>query len=98
MRIDPPVSLPSAPRHSPAATAAPEPLDEAPGTWSGFQGLRAAGKGPSTTEPVANSERASLPSSTAPASYRRVTHCASAAGTWCSRTRELAVVRMPAVS
>ena len=45
MRIDPPVSLPSAPRHSPAATAAPEPLDEAPGTWSGFQGLRAVGEG-----------------------------------------------------
>jgi hypothetical protein len=29
-RIEPPVSLPSDPKHSPAAVATPEPLDEAP--------------------------------------------------------------------
>ena len=39
-RIDPPVSVPSAAMHWPAATAAAEPPEEPPGTWSRFQGLR----------------------------------------------------------
>jgi hypothetical protein len=33
-RIEPPVSLPSAPRHRPAATATPEPLEDTPVQWS----------------------------------------------------------------
>ncbi len=42
-RMEPPVSEPRAATVSPAARAAPEPLEEPPGTCSGFQGLRAAG-------------------------------------------------------
>ena len=39
MRIEPPVSVPSAPAQSPAATAAPEPLLDPPGIRSAPQGL-----------------------------------------------------------
>src|SRR2546430_15001939 len=39
-RIEPPVSVPSAPRQGRAATAAPEPPLEPAGKRSGFQGLR----------------------------------------------------------
>ena len=42
MRIEPPVSVPSATGHSPAATEAPEPELEPPVTRSVSQGLRAA--------------------------------------------------------
>src|SRR5215831_17746886 len=70
MRIDPPVSVPSEPAHSPAATATPEPLLEPPGLRSRFQGL--------LTRPkyglgvmVANSFMLSLPSSTEPAARNR---------------------------
>lgn len=42
-RIEPPVSEPSAPTHSPAASAEPDPLDEPPGS-SGLHGLPAGGK------------------------------------------------------
>lgn len=40
MRMEPPVSEPSAPNTTRAAVAAPEPLEEPPVMWSGFQGLR----------------------------------------------------------
>ena len=40
MRTDPPVSVPSAPAHSRAATAAPEPPDDPPGMRSVSHGLR----------------------------------------------------------
>src|SRR5215831_4547137 len=39
-RTEPPVSEPSAANARPAATAAPDPDDEPPVIWSGFQGLR----------------------------------------------------------
>ena len=39
--MEPPVSVPTAPGHMKAATAAPEPPLEPPDTRSGFQGLRA---------------------------------------------------------
>src|SRR2546429_7532926 len=39
-RIDPPVSVPSAPRQGRAATAAPEPPLQPAGKRSGFHGLR----------------------------------------------------------
>ena len=68
-RIEPPVSVPSAPATRPAATAAAEPPDEPPGTRVGSHGLRT---GPyaefSFDEPMANSSIVSLPTSTAPAS------------------------------
>jgi hypothetical protein len=39
-RTEPPVSSPSETEQSPAATAAPEPADEPPVSWSVFQGFR----------------------------------------------------------
>src|SRR5256886_11496165 len=44
-RIDPPVSEPSATGTRPAATAAPEPVEEPPVKCARFQGLRAGGHG-----------------------------------------------------
>ena len=44
-RIDPPASVPSAPRQSPAATAAPDPLEDPPVIRPVFHGLSAGGKG-----------------------------------------------------
>jgi hypothetical protein len=43
VRIDPPVSVPSAKSHSPAATAAAEPLDDPPGIWPGWRIGRRSG-------------------------------------------------------
>jgi hypothetical protein len=40
MRMEPPVSLPSAKSTRPAATATAEPLEEPPGTRPGARGLR----------------------------------------------------------
>jgi hypothetical protein len=40
VRMEPPVSVPSAPKHIWAATAAAEPPDEPPGLRSSAQGLR----------------------------------------------------------
>src|SRR5215831_2631866 len=71
-RIDPPVSVPVAPRQSPAATAAAEPPDEPPGTSGVLAPLRRHGEitGPkhdvSFEDPIANSSLLSLPNSTAP--------------------------------
>ena len=39
-RTDPPVSVPNAAGTCPAATAAPDPPDEPPGTLSRFHGFR----------------------------------------------------------
>ena len=81
-RIDPPVSDPSAQGTRPAATAAPEPLDEPPANRSSAQGLRTGGQGRSKEgPPCANSCVASLPSSSAPAALSRVTIAASRCGT-----------------
>jgi hypothetical protein len=38
-RIDPPVSVPTDPKHKPAAVATPEPLDETPLQRSAFHGF-----------------------------------------------------------
>ena len=98
-RIEPPVSAPSAPAHSPAASAAPEPLDEPPGMWSRLHGLRAGGKRcPGIWIPHANSCVMSFPIMTHPASWRRVTHVASSSGTQSWSSAEPAVVRMPRVA
>ncbi len=75
-RIEPPVSVPVAPRQSSAATAAAEPPDEPPGTSGAFEPLRRHGDctGPkaevSFDEPMANSSLLILPSSTAPSRHR----------------------------
>src|SRR5215475_4264772 len=75
-RIEPPVSVPTAPRQIPAATAAAEPPDEPPGTSGAFESCRRHGEttGPkyelSFDEPMANSSLLSLPSMTAPPRHR----------------------------
>jgi hypothetical protein len=38
-RIEPPVSEPIEPKHSPAAVATPDPEEDAPAQWSAFHGL-----------------------------------------------------------
>ncbi len=66
-RIEPPVSVPRVKKHSSAATAAAEPPEDPPGTQSGQNGLRVVWYAEfSVDEPIANSSRFSLPSSTAP--------------------------------
>src|ERR1700704_5836047 len=71
-RIEPPVSVPVAPRHRLAATAAAEPPEEPPGTSGVLAPRRRHGEvtGPNTEvsfeEPMANSSLLVLPSSTAP--------------------------------
>ena len=75
-RIEPPVSVPVAPRQSPAATAAAEPPEEPPGTSGVFAPFLRHGEitGPknevSFDEPMANSSLLSLPSMTAPSRHR----------------------------
>src|SRR4051812_49773311 len=97
-RIDPPVSVPIAPMHNPAATAAPEPEEEPEGSRSRSQGLRAGGQGRSKeVPPIANSQVESLPVKTAPASRRDLTVNASSAGTWSLNKAEWPVVATPAV-
>src|SRR3954469_18856885 len=99
LRIDPPVSVPSAAGIRPAATPAAEPLLDPPVKCPVFHGLRAGGHGRSNDgPPCANSCVVSLPSSTPPAAYKRAVVAASSWGTWCSRMREHAVVRIPFVS
>src|SRR5207342_306325 len=90
--------VPSAAATSRAATAAPEPPDDPPGTRVPSHGFRVTPKAEfSFDEPMANSSQLSLPRSTAPARLRRVTTVASYAGTKRSRMRDAAVVRTPAV-
>ena len=75
-RIEPPVSVPVAPRQSCAATAAAEPPDEPPGTSGVLAPRLRHGEitGPkyevSFDEPMANSSLLVLPSSTAPSRHR----------------------------
>src|SRR5258706_16097077 len=81
-RIEPPVSVPVAPTHSDAATAAAEPPDDPPGTCASDQGFFT---GPtelfSFDEPMANSSMLSLPRETAPAPARRSVTVDSYGGT-----------------
>src|SRR5215470_11692327 len=75
-RIEPPVSVPVAPRQRFAATAAAEPPDDPPGTSEVFEPSRRQGDctGPkqdvSFDEPIANSSLLSLPNITAPSRQR----------------------------
>src|SRR5712691_13377179 len=73
-RMEPPVSVPSAPRTSPAATAAPDPLLDPPETCPARHGFCTSPEcGLSPNGPVASSDMLSLPSVTAPAATSRVT-------------------------
>ena len=99
MRIEPPVSVPSAASQRSSATATAEPPLDPPGTWSGFQGLR---HWPATASrlrtPKASSIIAALPIMTAPARRRRSTTGASAFGIWSAKSSDPQAVRIPAVS
>src|SRR6266480_3470740 len=103
-RIEPPVSVPVAPRQSRAATAAAEPPDEPPGTSGAFDPLRRHGEvtGPkaevSFDEPMANSSLLVLPSISAPSRHKFALTVDSYPGTKLSRIFEQAVVRTPSVA
>src|SRR5215831_462034 len=73
IRIDPPVSDPNAAEQNEAATAAPDPPLDPPGTRSASHGFRVGG----VTFPQANSCILVLPRSTAPPWRSRVTAAAS---------------------
>ena len=97
-RMEPPVSEPVAPCSNPAASAAPEPLDEPPGMCSRFHGLRAGWKRwPGNWRPKANSWVMSLPRSTVPASCQRRPTVESLSGTQSAKSAEPPVVRIPFV-
>ena len=98
IRVDPPVSSARALAHRNAAVAAAEPLLEMPGLRDRSHGLRGWPPGWWKLSPSANSDRFSLPSSTAPASLSFDTTTASSLGTWSHSSAEPYVVRMPAVS
>ena len=89
MRIEPPVSVPSASAAAPVASATAEPPLEPPGTRFGSHGLRHGGKcGLTLVMPHANSCVSVLPTTIAPASRARRTAAASARGTWPPKMRE----------
>src|SRR5206468_2238858 len=102
-RIEPPVSVAVAPRHSLAATAAAEPPDEPPGTRPSFAPSRRHGftTGPkhelSFEEPMANSSLLSLPSITAPSRHRFAVTVDSYVGLKPPRIFEAAVEETPSV-
>src|SRR5436853_4781286 len=96
--MDPPVSEPSATGAKPAATAAALPPLEPPGTRVGSCGLRVGPNAEfSVEEPMANSSRLVLPTTTAPAAANRETVVASYGGCQCSRIRDEHVVGTPRV-
>src|SRR6185312_12575252 len=98
-RIEPPVSVPVAPRQRPAATAAAEPPDEPPGTSFASEPFRrqrdvtAPKYEVSFDEPMANSSQLSLPSITAPSRPRLAGTVDSQVGTKWARMCEPGVVR-----
>src|SRR5207248_4735289 len=79
-RMLPPVSVPSPPGNSPAATPLPVPELEPPGHVSVFHGLRGIGNGfDGSGQPHANSIVVVLPIMIEPAARRRATTGASPA-------------------
>ena len=68
--MEPPVSEPSAARHSSAATAAAEPPEEPPGIRAVSHGLRVTPNAEFSVElPIANSSMFSRPKTIAPAAF-----------------------------
>src|ERR671921_928945 len=81
MRIDPPVSVPSEPRHMPSRIATAAPPLEPPGERDGSSGWRTAPNAVSSlVVPNANSWRLVLPTTIAPARRRLATTGASCEG------------------
>ena len=98
MRIEPPVSVPSAPKHMPAASAAAAPPLEPPADRDGSSGLRTGPKADSSlVVPNANSWRLVLPMMIAPAARRWPTAGASARAS-AAGSADPAVVFVPATS
>src|SRR6202020_2384896 len=75
-RIDPPVSLPVAAKHRPAAIAAPDPPLDPDGMWFRFQAFFVGRE----SKPNANSCVVTLPRTIAPASRNLRTTVESSAG------------------
>ena len=107
MRIEPPVSLPSAATAAPAATETAPPELEPPGTQAGAAGSSAAIAtlagvpwcGLMPTPEKANSVICVRPISAAPAARSRATAGASTgAGGWSASTTDPALVTWPAMS
>src|SRR4051812_3217684 len=97
-RIEPPVSVPVAPTHSDAATAAADPPDEPPGTCASDHGFFTVPTALfSFDDPMANSSMLSLPSDTEPAAPRRAVTVDSYGGTKPRRIFEAQVVSTPFV-
>ena len=72
--MEPPVSLPSAATHMPAATAAADPPLDPPGTRCRSCGLRTGPNAEfSFDEPMANSSQLVLPTTSAPLASMRST-------------------------
>src|SRR5882757_1969338 len=85
MRIEPPVSVPMATRHMPAATAAPDPPLDPPGMCSRPHGLRVVGVMP----PKANSCVSVFPTRIMPAAARAAIAALSVAATLPASAAEL---------
>ena len=99
MRIEPPVSVPSAPSAMPVATAIADPLDDPPGMRVESQGLRAVPKcGLSPVTPRAISCVFVLPMMDAPACLSFSMTNASVSGMLSAKNFDPIVVRSPAVS
>src|SRR3990167_5884210 len=98
-RIEPPVSEPKAPSADPMAVAAALPPELPPGTVSGFHGFRVRPKAEfSVDDPMANSSRFVLPTTTAPAAFKRTTAVPSYGGFHPVRICEAQVVSIPRVT
>ena len=92
-RIEPPVSVPSAPKARSALTAAADPPEDPEGIRSTAHGLRTGPKAEfSFEEPMANSSQLVLPMMTPPDASIRWTAVASYGGTKFSSSREPQVV------
>src|SRR5215468_1140758 len=89
--VEPTVCEPKASGTIPALTAAADPLDEPPGVWARFHGLRV-----SVGSRLANSVVVVLPTTIAPARRSRATLSASAPGRSWKNGSAPAVVTIPA--
>src|SRR6185437_14275557 len=78
MRIEPPVSVPMARSHTPAATSAADPPEDPPDVRDGSRGLRVSPTR-GLAKPAANSRHWAVAKTSAPAARRRATSGASAA-------------------
>src|ERR1700722_11885170 len=78
MRIEPPVSVPMARSHTPAATSAADPPEEPPDVRDRSRGLRVSPTR-GLAKPAAYSRHCAVANTSAPASRSRATSGASAA-------------------